>query len=42
MATEPELTTVVDSLCEHSPSKSRVRALIGPCNVTARAALTGS
>lgn len=30
MATEPELTPVVDFLCEHSPSKSRVMALIGP------------
>lgn len=30
MATEPELTPVVDFLCEHTPSKSRVMALIGP------------
>jgi hypothetical protein len=30
MATEPELTPVVDFLCEHNPSKSRVMALIGP------------
>ncbi|MDQ1009291.1 hypothetical protein QFZ82_003776 [Streptomyces sp. V4I23] len=30
MATEPEFTPVVDFLCEHSPSKSRVMALIGP------------
>ncbi|WP_430379163.1 hypothetical protein [Streptomyces sp. B1-3] len=30
MTTEPELTPVVDFLCEHSPSKSRVMALIGP------------
>ncbi|MEU5699056.1 hypothetical protein [Streptomyces aurantiacus] len=30
MATEPELTPVVDFLSEHSPSKSCVMALIGP------------
>lgn len=30
MATEPELTPLFDFLCEHSPSKSRVMALIGP------------
>ena len=30
MATEPELTPVVDFLCEHSPSKSRIMALIAP------------
>ncbi|MBT2674239.1 hypothetical protein J7E95_26195 [Streptomyces sp. ISL-14] len=30
MATEPELTRLFDFLCEHSPSKSRVMALIGP------------
>lgn len=30
MAAEPELTPLFDFLCEHSPSKSRVMALIGP------------
>ena len=30
MATEPELAPLFDFLCEHSPSKSRVMALIGP------------
>ncbi|MFE2643517.1 hypothetical protein ACFXDO_13200 [Streptomyces nigra] len=30
MAIEPELITLLDFLCEHSPSKSRVMALIGP------------
>jgi len=30
MAIEPELTPLFDFLCEHSPSKSRVMALIGP------------
>lgn len=30
MAIEPEITPLFDFLCEHSPSKSRVMALIGP------------